>query len=581
MKKLFLTGILIFVGLHPAMAKISTSLSETEINMGQTVYLTISQEGTGGFGTTGGHDLSPLEKDFKIVSSSQSTSSVTANGQVFVTNKTKLGLTPKREGTLEIPEIKIGKEKTDKLRLVVRPVGSSYGTDNDGSGNGGGSEIFVKAAVDDENPFEQSQVIYTLRAYLPVSENIINGTFGKPVNGDCIVEPMGKVTTYESRINNVRYLVFEQKFAVFPTKPGKMEIGSDGVRFILEDKASTPQQQTFSGFPFGSRFNFFAKQKEVFLKAEPLFLDVKPKPARYGNKVWLPAQSLTVELDMPPAQTAFKTGDPIDVTIILKATGLLQQHLPDPKIPEIKGLKIYAGETKKDNFFNENVNGYKEITFAMIPVSAGEFVIPGSTIPWYNTVTGKDEVLTVPEIRIKASGTTKDAEDAASSSPPAAIPAEASSASPLPESSPSDRTGILLTGIFSGLGIAAFIGLLSYLFFFSRKKNESEAASYKRDLKSVKNACELSNPKLIQDSILHWAKLHLKSKPNSLAKIAKALASEELAVEFEKIGRAIYSHGDPSFDGMAVYEAFIAAIGKKAKKTEKNGRNQVPELYPF
>ena len=92
-------------------------LDRTRIAEGETVVLILNSTDDGG----GVPDVSPLAKDFDLLSSSQSMQMSMINGRSSSSRSWQFVLGPKRTGKLAVPAIRIGGATTKPLELEVLP----------------------------------------------------------------------------------------------------------------------------------------------------------------------------------------------------------------------------------------------------------------------------------------------------------------------------------------------------------------------------------------------------------------------------------------------------------------------------
>ena len=97
-----MAAIMVSLWASVAVAELSATVDRREIAMGETLRLTL-------LGDAGEQpaeiDLSPLSRDWEILSRSSATNARYINGQNQVTRSLEMELAPLREGTLSIPSL--------------------------------------------------------------------------------------------------------------------------------------------------------------------------------------------------------------------------------------------------------------------------------------------------------------------------------------------------------------------------------------------------------------------------------------------------------------------------------------------
>ena len=101
-----------------AIAQVTASLDRDQAVMGDTLQLTISTRGKENINNI---DLRPLLSDFDILRRSTSSNTSIVNGQRTRTRQVMLDISPKREGTLQVPALRVGNTETNMLLVAVGP----------------------------------------------------------------------------------------------------------------------------------------------------------------------------------------------------------------------------------------------------------------------------------------------------------------------------------------------------------------------------------------------------------------------------------------------------------------------------
>ena len=92
------------------------------------------------------------------------------------------------------------------------------------------------------------------------------------------------------------------------------------------------------------------------------------------------------------------TGEAITRNLRLRADGLSSSLLPGLQYSETDGLKFYPDQPSREDLANQNgVSGIRSQGTAIVASEAGDFVLPGIEIPWWNTLTDSLEYARLPE----------------------------------------------------------------------------------------------------------------------------------------------------------------------------------------
>jgi hypothetical protein len=104
-------------------------------------------------------DFSVLEDDFYVGQVSKLSSTSIVNGQMTRSMTWSVSLMPKRTGTIQIPPIAVGAERSNGVPIVVNEA--AYAPP-------GEADVFVTSDVDVDETWVQAQILYRIRIYRAV-----------------------------------------------------------------------------------------------------------------------------------------------------------------------------------------------------------------------------------------------------------------------------------------------------------------------------------------------------------------------------------------------------------------------------
>ena len=511
-------------------------------------------------------DFSPLEKDFQVLNKSTSSNISIINGQYQKNMRWNVTLMPLREGTITIPSIEFGSDKSPQYLIKVHPVQTSA--------SGSNAAFISELSISTQNTYPQAQVIVTQR--LLSSSNINGYEFSKlkTTGVDASVQPLGELKQYQTQRGGTPYLVLEQRYTLYPQAAGELTI---------EPSIATAR------VALNSRTNrdpFRGNTKTVRRASEKRHITVNPVPSTFKGKHWLPANEVQL-VEAFPEGKEFKVGEPITRTLSLLVDGQSASQLPEFTITEIQGLKQYPdkpllNDTLSTADTNAGIVGAQQIKVAIIPSHAGSFTLPAISVPWWNINSGKLEIAKI------ASRTFTVAAAAASSStitptiqqpapaitteeiqPPVAIAAE---------KAPSGNA--LLWQIIS---LLLFTALLTSLFILWRTrrgiqaKEEAPATvkpSLKQSYKQLGKACLENDAKLCKNALLLWGQAIFAESPvYSLGDLAPRV-QPPLADKINELNSALYKYQTDNWqcdDLIELCKDFERSILQQSSHTEKNG----------
>ncbi|MFP3977990.1 BatD family protein [Marinobacter sp. KMM 10035] len=313
-------------------------------------------------------DIEKVEGDFEILARNQRYSIRTVNNDMVGEITWTYQLAPKSTGKLTIPPLSFKDSKSKPVTIEVVD-----GTPPDQAGPNRGS--FIELTADKAEVYVQEQLILTVRLYF--RGNLIRGELSDPQHPNAIIESLGKQREYSSDRDGVRYRVVERRYALFPQKPGVMNLPP--IRF--EGQARDAD---------GS-LRFLRDSASLFE------VPVKDVPAEFSGSTWLPAASLTLrEAGMPPTLN-LKTGDNLTRTLSLQATGLPSEALPPLPDSMPDGLRRYPEEPQRNTSVGpDGIVSTLTQTSALVPVESGKLTLPAVRIPWWDTESDSERVAVIP-----------------------------------------------------------------------------------------------------------------------------------------------------------------------------------------
>ncbi|MET0067975.1 MAG: BatD family protein [Candidatus Thiodiazotropha sp.] len=531
-----LIALLLVVLSLPSTAEVQALLSHKSTQLDQPVRLTLQTDTD----ATVDPDLSVLEPDFEILGRSTQQSISVVNGRMSSKHALILTLLPRRAGELTIPALAIGSETTAPQKLSVAPPGKTTPQD-------GGPQAWLEMSVDKTSAYVEEAIILTLKTYLAPG-----------IRGELVEIPQASIDDTQLKLLNedrysavregVEYRVVEQTFALYAYQTGKIDLspakfrGRSGVR---------------TRAPFASLFSdelLFPQPSGRIVRAESnaLSLDIKPIPASYTGKQWLPARNLQVVENIPDDQTSKIAGNPLSRRIMILADGLMSSQLPEVDLNLPEGLKAYPERPSlNDTTRRSGISGSLQQNLTLIATEPGQYHLPGVEIPWWNTETQQQEIARLPgrDIEFLPNPAT------AASPPPvqAAQPGPELSTPDIVRNAPlvdeSDATGRLAWG----LGLAWLATLIAWWLSHRRKSASATQAETNHIpqqapgpsghalLQTLELAYRERNAEAARRAWLAWAQATWPDNPpNNLARLCKR-CDVELSRAVNALERALYS----------------------------------------
>jgi hypothetical protein len=394
-----------------------TATAKSQVRVGERFQLnfTINAEGKGFRG--------PEITDFQVLSGpNASTSSSVQIIQGRVQSKVEYVfsyiLRANSEGTYTIPAARVtadGKEYvSNTVSIKVLPgSGGSTGSGQSAAGADTKDELFLRASVNNTNPYLGEQVIITYKIYTTISISNINTSKISSFPGYWAKDLFENLREYPQQrevINGKEYMVAEvKKFALFPQRTGEIIIQPGEVSCVAQirttgsrSRSSDPFFDSFFNDPF---FNSRIQNVEKQLNSNSLKINVKPLPTQNRPADF---QGAVGEFSFQPeiSATEVNANEPITMKFTLRGKGNLE--LIDPPVINFPpGFEVYDPETKNNITANASgISGSRSFEYLIIPRNPGDYSIKPATFSFFNPNTNQYRSLSSPEYNIQVNRTT-------------------------------------------------------------------------------------------------------------------------------------------------------------------------------
>lgn len=498
-------------------------------------------------------DVSALEQDFYIGSTSQLSNTTIVNGQISRSRTWTYMLMAKHDGELTIPPITVAGEQSDPLRITVSPQADVLP---------GEADIFVTSEVDHTESFVQAQILYTVKVYRAVATRQPRLSDLSVEGVEVLKEMAGEERSYESILNGKAYNVVERVYALFPQESGELNIAA--ARFearVLRDNRITG--------------------RKIFESAaiNVLVSPIPPPPADFPNAAWFPAKSVELSQVWSRLPDNLPAGEPVTRHITVTALGQLETQIPviEPTVSE--SIKVYPDKPELRNAaVPKGILASRKDQYAMIGVTPGTVELPELKLPWWNIDSGVWEVATLPGATINILPSAN------------ALPAPP----PVPEVVETAVEGPVETVVVQGrmwqqvsMGLAA-LWLLTILAWWLRSRPERKPREPKEPplhqqqakfLKAAKKAALDGDAAGIKEALLAWSRLQWRTgTPRSIGELATRV-SDPLAKELRVLCNASYGPHNTPWDGERLAKA-LRSITVLSDEEEEHEVDSLPPLMP-
>ncbi|NOQ88053.1 MAG: hypothetical protein GQ550_03945 [Gammaproteobacteria bacterium] len=555
----------VFISTVLQAANITVTTSRNPVALDDSFYLTYKvNSGFFGGDVDDDPDFSPIDKDFDILSSSQSVNSSYINGTWKKTQVWQLTLIAKEVGKFTVPPINFGKDISPAIQITIANSTSPDSVSPKGQATIP-AKIFLESSIDKKTGWVQSQFIYTIRLLRTVS--IASASLTEPVSNDpdAIIEKLSE-DNYQTTRNGIRYEVIERRYAILPQKSGQLKINP----VTFEGRINPTQPRTIF-----DQFRMSGQLKR--LRSKTVTATVKAAPATINSQDWLPAGELQLIEEWSDDIQNIKTGDPVTRTITIAALGLTAVQLPDLNFEEIDGLKQYPDKpVVEDRPEKSGITGLKQIKVALIPTAAGAYTLPEIKLQWWNTRTNKKETAIIPAKTLTAVGSANS--DNIITAPEQPIISAVQDEKPLTD----DKIQTTLSSIVDNniywkwLALAFALAWLLTLYFLLKrakpnisnkniKTNAASSASVKSASSAVEKHASNNDAKKTRNALNEWAKITYQNEHvNNLSQVSEN-CSPQLAQAIRQLNQSLYSQEHKTWDGKELLTSFKNEPSDNAK----------------
>ncbi len=568
-------------------AAVNASLDHDSAYQGDTVNLQIISDQT-----DAQPDLSPLQKDFEIVGSRQGTQVQIINGHRTDRVSWEVALQPRRSGLLTIPSLQVGPDRTSAIELRVEPQPTAAtGTEGD--------PLFITVSAEpaDAQPYVQQQLQFTVRLFS--RQRLLDGVLSAPNPDHAVVEQLGEDRSYKGAIKGRDYQVIERKYAIFPEKSGALKIPPITFRGRVSgpDRARSrsrlpggfdPTMNNLFSEPFFDRFfqnsplsggRFGNPGKPVRVQGQATTIEVKPRPAESSGPHWLPADALTVTDSWVNGVPPLRAGEPSTRTITLVAKGMTSSQLPQLKLADSQGLRIYPEQPRQENATDGTwVYGKSEQGFAILASGAGPVTLPELRLKWWDTQADKQREIVLPAMTANVMPGAEPAAPAPTASATQLI------AEPVEPAQDGFSYKTILPWLVAGLLAIALLVLAGWWWRSRRTRKpapdsaETPPVATRAARAMLRDACRNDDPGTAARALLNWATARWPtSPPTNLRALASRLSrGSEQILDLEL---ALYARQAQPWQGKALWEALKGGL-REPRPANQSKAELLPPLYP-
>jgi len=596
-------ALLISVATAPAFAEVEAYINQPSFYEGDPITLKINSAQNS---DNVEPELAVLEKDFTILDVRESKQPFTFNGKRSYIYNWTIELQPNQNGILEIPSIKVGKEKTEVITLKIIDLPPEVTAEMN-------KHIFIETDVGEveSTTFVQQQIPYTIKLFYDSS--IQTAQINAPDIKNAILERLGRDKRYQVIRAGKRFNVVERHFVISPEKSGPLHIPTATVtgRIALSDGSSQRLRGNMDETEFMNKmfmFNelmnnsafsrgFFSGRlrgpsKPFTIKGKTIDVDVLPVPKAFTGTAWLPAEDLIIKDSWAKQPPQLKVGEPVTRLLTLQAKGLAGSQIPDIHIPKPDNMKVYPNKANSVTETDGNtLYGIQRINISYIPDSSGKVNIPEIKVDWWDVKNKKQKTFVLPAWNLNVA---PDPTKVIETKPPSELLQE-----PLP-STEGEKSAVAVNKNLNVVNkfwawaliiIAPLLLLFATLFYkfrkylgkkgdqqiFQRNKPQQDIAALRS---SLLQACNNNDKQRAAHSFIKYAQAHWHDDAlQNLGMIAAKLKNSPDVKIVKDLEQSLYSLESGSWQGDALGKLIENGLPQEQERLQQMKGDLTP-LYP-
>ncbi len=351
--------------------QVSASLNRPTVQVGETVLLTITLRAQG---LHSPEIQDPQLEGVEVLSTSdRSTFRFSPSVGAVREFSREYTLRALQAGELTIPPIRVVVDgvlhETQPLKLVVEAEGAPAALPG-GMTPRPEEEVAVRLWVEPDTAFVGQQVTLTVAAFFDplVRSRLQRQPEYRPpeVEGFWTADLPGSPRPERRVIGRREYFVQVYRRALFPLSPGELRIPPAAVVYeVRRGLIYAPETFQVESAP--------ARVVVRPLPSEGAPSDFAGAVGRYDAEIWFDRSDL-------------RAGEAVNLFLEVTGSGNLSS-LARPQLPEIPGVRIYeGGEDAEVQLRGVEFAGHKQFSWVLVPEHAGQYVIPGLQLSYFDPV---------------------------------------------------------------------------------------------------------------------------------------------------------------------------------------------------
>lgn len=554
--------------------ELSSSVDNQQVAYGEAVEFHLAYDGSDGNSIT--PDLSVLQKDFDIRSTSSSVNSRIINGVISQKREWILMLLPKNKGKITIPAVKAGKYSSQPIDIEV--VSGQEAKQNlsavSGKTDNQAKTAFFNAVwkVDQSNVYIEQGI----PVVLTVKDNRNLQLSREPYfenTDDWEIKIAEKPRNIQKDGENIT----EFYYILTPRKSGNIELPQaiiDGYYMVYDGSVQNSFGNSIFQLLDMGVSDIMGVQKPVMFRSDRKTINVKSIPQEYVGKQWLPAEVLIASAEWEDKKPEFKVGETVTRNITIIASGVSEDKLPNIEFADIPYWKQYPDKPQYSSAVHDNnFISQETVRVVYIPQKSGKLSLPEIKIPWFNVKTQKTEIAVIAEetIDVKPNIAYENISPSEEKNNGVQVPDVQEPSTEVKENKKSDNNFTMFVAV-----LIAFVSGIGVSFLLWGQKDNHKKVTEQDSLKKLKQNLRARDYREIRNSLLQWGKKTFpQNNINNLKDLTDIVKDDAFTRQCEIINLHLYSDTSEILDDKII----IGTLKDIGHRKAKRAYNPLPDLY--
>lgn len=260
----------------------------------------------------------------------------------------------------------------------------------------GDKAYFMVAAVENAKPYVNQTVTLAVRFYYS-RPFVDNAPYTAPAISNLFMEEIG-TSDGSQTISGRVYAYMEKRYALSGVAAGKAQAGAATVKYIPTSGRASMLDRMLA----------LRMSEPETASSNPISLDIRPVPAELCPKNFYGAVGSSYQITASADRREVEAGEAVNLTIKVTGEGNLKPTA-DLKLPALPGFRVYdVASTSGVIPANGTLRSYKIFKAVIVPLSSGEYVVPGLFWSYFDPKTKTYRTLRTEPIALRVTPSTKE-----------------------------------------------------------------------------------------------------------------------------------------------------------------------------